>query len=110
MLKPSTVQKHARINIYNTLAFSALLHASKNWGGETRIIAAAMKFMRTGTTKYTRMDYKRNDDIKKELETEPTLNKILKYKTSMLTDCKETVFPTIKKLQTTWIKKLGRSC
>jgi hypothetical protein len=58
------------------------------------IAAAEIKFIRTG--KCTWMDCKIEKDILKKLEIEPTLDKILKYKTSqinMLTECKEIDFP-----------------
>jgi hypothetical protein len=58
---------------------------------KTRITAAEMKHMRTA--KYAWMDSKRNVDILKELKTESILDNIFKYK-------------TLKKLETTWIKKL----
>jgi hypothetical protein len=34
------------------------------------------------TVKYSLMNYKRNENILKELKTEPILDKILKYKTN----------------------------
>jgi hypothetical protein len=45
----------------------------------TRITAAEMRFMRT-TAKYIWSDYKRNDNVLKELKAEPVKGKILKYK------------------------------
>jgi hypothetical protein len=58
---------------------------------KTRITAAEMRFMRT-TAKCIWCDYKRNDDILKELKTETVMRKILKYKTigfNMLIECRE---------------------
>jgi hypothetical protein len=50
---------------------------------KTRITAAEMRFMRT-TAKYIWSDYERNDDILKELKTEPVMGKIRKYKNSWI--------------------------
>jgi hypothetical protein len=49
---------------------------------KTRITAAEMRFMRT--VKYILNNYKRNDDILKELKTEPVIGKILKYKNNWI--------------------------
>jgi hypothetical protein len=49
--------------------------------GKTRIRAAEIKFVRS-TTKYTWMDYKRNEDILIVPYRETVSNKILKYKTN----------------------------
>jgi hypothetical protein len=78
IFKPTKVQKQTRIQIYNTLALLTLLYGSENWtmkaNDKTRITAAEMRFMRT-TVKYIWSDYKRNDDILKELKTEPVMEK-----------------------------------
>jgi hypothetical protein len=50
---------------------------------KTRITAAEMRFMRT-TAKYIWSDYNRNDDMLKELKTEPVMGKILKYKNNWI--------------------------
>jgi hypothetical protein len=50
---------------------------------KTRITAAEMRIMRT-TAKHIWSDCKRNDDILKELKTEPVMRKILKYKNSWI--------------------------
>jgi hypothetical protein len=84
---PSKVQKQTRIQTYNTLALPAFLYGSENWtikaNDKIRITAAGMRFVRT-TAKYIWSDYKRNDDILKELKTEPVMGKILKYKNSWI--------------------------
>jgi hypothetical protein len=49
---------------------------------KTRITAAEMSFMRTA--KYIWSDYKRNDDILRELKTEPVMGKIIKYKNNWI--------------------------
>jgi hypothetical protein len=63
------------------------LYGSENWtikaNDKTRITAAEMRFMRT-TAKYIWSDYKRNDDILKELKTDHIMGKILKYKNSLI--------------------------
>jgi hypothetical protein len=83
IFKPSKVQKQTRIQIYNTLTLPTLLYGSENWtikaNDKTRISASEMRLMRT-TAKYIWSDYKRKDDILKELRTEPVMGKILKYK------------------------------
>jgi hypothetical protein len=50
---------------------------------KTRITAAETRFMGT-TAKYIWSGYKRNDDILKELKTEPVMGKILKYKNNWI--------------------------
>jgi hypothetical protein len=50
---------------------------------KTRITAAETRFMGT-TAKYIWSDNKRNDDILKELKTEPVMGKILKYKNNWI--------------------------
>jgi hypothetical protein len=50
---------------------------------KTRITAAEMRFIRT-TVKYILRDYKRNNDVMKELKTEPVMGKILEYKNNWI--------------------------
>jgi hypothetical protein len=87
IFKQSKVQKQTRMQIYNTLALTTLLYGSENWtmkaNDRTRITAAEIRFTRT-TAKYIWGDYKRNDDIQKELKTEPVMGKILKYKNNWI--------------------------
>jgi hypothetical protein len=83
VLKPYKVQKQTRLNIYNTLAVPTLLYGSETWTlreqDKSRITAAEIKFMRK-TAKYTWQDHKINQEIMKELETNPVLEKINNYK------------------------------
>jgi hypothetical protein len=87
IFKQSKVQKQTRMQIYNTLALTTLLYGSENWtmkaNDRTRITATEMRFTRT-TAKYIWGNYKRNDDIQKELKTEPVMGKILKYKNNWI--------------------------
>jgi Zn-dependent M32 family carboxypeptidase len=68
--------------MYNTLAFMGA-KIGKESKCQTRITAAEMSFMRT-TAKYIWRDYKRNDDILKELKMEPVMRKIIKYKNNWI--------------------------
>ena len=81
--KPSQVQKHTRLKIYNTLAIPTLLYGCETWAirrkDESRITAAEMKFLRR-TAKYTWQDHKRNEDILTELKVVPALEKIYDYR------------------------------
>jgi hypothetical protein len=62
--------KKTRIKLYNTLALPVLLYGSETWtikGKDTRrITAAEMKYTRR-IAGYTWTDYKRNTQIRKEL-------------------------------------------
>jgi hypothetical protein len=83
VLKPCEVQKQTRLKIYNTLALPTLLYGSETWTlreqDKSRITAAEMKFMRK-TAKYTWQDHKTNQEIMKELKTNPVLEQINNYK------------------------------
>lgn len=72
-----------RIKVYNVLALPVLMYGSEVWvlRGDTkiRITAAEVKFLRR-TAGYIRMDCKRNEDILKELEAEPILERIKMYR------------------------------
>jgi hypothetical protein len=87
IFKLSKVQKQTRIQIYNTLALPTLLYGSENCAmkanDKTRITAVEMRFLRT-TAKYIWSNYKRSDDILKELKTEPLMEKVLKYKNNWI--------------------------
>jgi hypothetical protein len=63
----------------------------------TRIKAAEMRFRRI-TAKYIWSDCKRNDDILKELKTEPVMGKILKYKNNWIQHVNRMQTDTIPKL------------
>ena len=80
-LKPSQVQKHTRMKIYNTLALPALLYECETWAireeDKSRTTSAEMKFVRRNA-KYTRQDYKTNYDITSELKINPFVKKISK--------------------------------
>jgi hypothetical protein len=63
------------------------LYGSENWtikaNYKTRITAAELRFVGI-TAKYIWRDYKRNDEILKELNIEPVMGKILKHKNSWI--------------------------
>jgi hypothetical protein len=72
-LKPPEVQKHTRIQSYNTLALPTLLYGtensrikpkSKNQNPKSKITATEMIFMRI-ITKYTFIDSKEKEGILK---------------------------------------------
>jgi hypothetical protein len=83
VLKRSKVQKQTRLKIYNTLALPTLLYGGETWTlreqDKSRTTAVEMKFMRK-TAKHTRQDHKINQEIMKELETNPVLEKINNHK------------------------------
>ena len=63
-LKPSQVQKHTRLKIYNTLVLPILLYGCESWAirEENKYrMSVEMKFMRS-TPKYTWQDYNNNED------------------------------------------------
>jgi hypothetical protein len=64
---------------------------------KTRTTGAEMRFTRT-TAKYIWSDYKRNDDILKQLKTEPVMGKILKYKNNWIQHVKRMQRDRIPKL------------
>ncbi|KAJ4449379.1 hypothetical protein ANN_00778 [Periplaneta americana] len=70
-MKPSLVQKHTRIRLYNTLARPMLSYGSEAWtlgkADKSRVTACEMRFMRR-TADYTKWDLKRNCEIFKELK------------------------------------------
>jgi hypothetical protein len=85
VLKPTLVQKHARIHLYKTLAWPVLCYGSKAWtirkgDSSNRFTACEMKFMRR-TVGYTKWDHKRND-ILTELKIEPMIDYIKHYQES----------------------------
>jgi hypothetical protein len=64
---------------------------------KTRITAAEMRFI-TSTVKYILRDYKRNNDVIKELKTEPVMGKILEYKNNWIQHVNRTQRDRISKL------------
>jgi hypothetical protein len=92
ILKPSKVQKEARLQIYNTVAISTLLYGCEIWTlkeqDKSEITAAEMKFLRK-TIKYTLFDHKRNQDIMKELKTQSVLEKNRQLQTQVDTTCSQ---------------------
>lgn len=85
VMKPSLVQKHTRIRLYNTLARPMLSYGSEAWtlrkADKSRITACEMRFMRR-TAGYTKWDLKRNCEILKELKTQPVLDYIVQYQSN----------------------------
>jgi len=81
--RPSQIQKHSRLKIFNTLTLPTLLYKSETWAireqDKSRITLVDMKIMRI-TAKYTWQDYKTNEDILSELKINPVVNKIQKYR------------------------------
>ncbi|KAJ4439923.1 hypothetical protein ANN_08053 [Periplaneta americana] len=85
VMKPSLVQKHTRIRLYNTLARSMLSYGSEAWtlrkADKSRITNCEMRFMRR-TTGCTKWDLKRNFEILKKLKTQPVLDYIVQYQSN----------------------------
>ena len=82
-LPKAKVRPDTRIRgIQCTSARPVLIYISEVWvlrsDTKSRITAAEMKFTRT-TAGYTRMDRKKNEDILREPETGPILERIKKY-------------------------------
>ena len=81
-LKLSQVQKHARLKTCNVLALPTLLYGCETWAireqDTSSITSAEMKFVRR-TAKYTRQDYKTNEDIIPELKINPGVKNIQNY-------------------------------
>ncbi|KAJ4435041.1 hypothetical protein ANN_23614 [Periplaneta americana] len=81
-MKPSLVQKHIRIRLYNTLARPMLSYGSEAWtlrkADKSRITACEMRFMRRKAG-YTKWDLRRNCEILKELKTQPVSDYIVQY-------------------------------
>jgi len=69
--------------IYNTLVLPTFLYGSENWTltalQRLRIEAAEMKLLRP-LAGYTIYDYKTNDSLRRELQTECILDKIDEYR------------------------------
>jgi hypothetical protein len=90
VLKPNQVQKTTRLKVYNTLAVPTLIYGSEIWTlrkqDKTRLTTSEMKFLRK-TTGYTLMDHKKNEEIIRELQVAPIINKIQNYKNQMDTAC-----------------------
>jgi hypothetical protein len=82
-LKPSRVQKHNRLKIYNTLALPTLSYGSETWEirekEKSSTVSVEIKFMRR-TSKYTWQDYKTNEYILSELKINPVVKKIQNYR------------------------------
>jgi hypothetical protein len=71
------------LKIHNTLVLPTFLYGSENWTQTAlqrrRIAAAEMKLLRP-LAGYTLYDYKTNDSIRRELQTECKLDKIDEYR------------------------------
>jgi hypothetical protein len=82
-LKPSQVQKHTKLKIYNTSALPALLYGWETWVNREkdkyRITSKERKFMRR-RAKYTWQDYETNEDILSELKINPVVKKIQNHR------------------------------
>lgn len=78
-----SVRRETRIRAYNILARPVLLYGSEIWAlrkdAKRRITAAEMKYMRA-TAGYTKMDKKRNSEILNELNVEPIMGRIKRYR------------------------------
>jgi len=87
VFRPQKTLKKTIIKLYNTLALPVLLYGSETWTVKARdarrITAAEMKYMRR-TAGYTWTDYKTNEQIPKELNITPILDKLLEYKRSWI--------------------------
>ncbi|KAJ4448252.1 hypothetical protein ANN_10266 [Periplaneta americana] len=86
VMKPTLVQKHTRIRLYNTLTRPMLSYGSEAWtlrkADKCRITACEMRFMRR-TAGYTKWDLKRNCEILKELKTQPVLDYIVQNQSTV---------------------------
>jgi hypothetical protein len=75
------------LKVYNTLAVPTLIYGSEIWTlgkqDKTRLTTSEMKFLRK-TAGYTLMDHKQNEEIIKELQVAPIINKIQNYKTKCI--------------------------
>ena len=64
--KPSQVQKHTTLKIYNTLALPTLLCGCETWANKepdkSRITSVEIKFVKR-TAKYTRKDCEPDEEI-----------------------------------------------
>jgi hypothetical protein len=69
------------------LAVPTLIHGSEIWAlrkqDKTRLTTSEMKFLRK-TVGYTLMDHKQNEEIIRELQVAPIINKIQNYKTKWI--------------------------
>jgi hypothetical protein len=81
-LKPSQVQKQARLKIQHTLAVPALLYGCETWAiteqNKYRVTSVEMKFV-SRAAKYTWQGYKTNDDILSQLKINPAVKKSKNY-------------------------------
>jgi hypothetical protein len=80
-LKPSQVQKHTRLQIYNTLVLPTILHRCETWAireEDKPRMPAEIKFI-TITVKYTWQDNKTNENILLKLKINPVAKKIQNY-------------------------------
>jgi hypothetical protein len=84
VLKPNQVHK---LKVYNTLAVPTLIYGSEistlRKQDKTRLTTSEMKFLRK-TTGYTTMDHKQNEEIIRELQVSPIINKTQNYKTKWI--------------------------
>jgi len=81
-LKLSQVQKHTKLQIYNTLALPTILYRSETWKireEDNTMLSAEIKFM-TITVKYTWQDNKTNENILSKLKIHPVAKKIQNYR------------------------------
>ncbi|KAJ4448040.1 hypothetical protein ANN_10052 [Periplaneta americana] len=85
LMKPSLVQKHTRIRLYNIFARPMLSYGSEAWtlrkADKSRITACEMRFIRR-TAGYAKWDLKRNCEILKKLKTQPVLDYIVQYQSN----------------------------
>ena len=85
-LKPSQVQRHTRLQIYNTLALPTILYRCETWAireEDKPRMSAEIKFM-TITVKYTWQDNKTNGNILLKLKINPVAKKIQNHRNKWL--------------------------
>jgi len=81
------VRTETILKVYNTLVLPTFLYGSENWAltalQRQRIEAAEMKLLRP-LAGYTLLDHKTNDSVRRELQTECILEKIVEYRRNWL--------------------------
>jgi len=81
------VRTETILKTYNTLVLPTFLYGSENWTltalQRRRIEAAEMKLLRP-LAGYTLYDHKTNDSVRRELQTECTLDRIDEYRRNWL--------------------------
>jgi hypothetical protein len=82
------VREETILKLYNTLVLPTILYGSENWtltaSHRRRIEVAEMQLLRP-LAGYTFYDYRTNDSIRRELQTDSILDKIDEYRRNWLT-------------------------